>query len=116
MKIMRETTDWSGGLYNHVYVFNDSMSLALAYVPLGTGPVVKFAHPLRIDRRGRTFEPLEDDQPTPPQPSVKTVEGSGGKTYYLTKADGYWQCSCPGYQFRGQCRHADAENQLTLAL
>ena len=35
------------------------------------------------------------------------VEGSKGGTYIVERLDGVLRCSCPGYQFRGQCRHIE---------
>jgi len=62
MKIMLETTAWpeGSGDPNHVYVFEDyragsRSARAVAYVPHGTDPVLKFKTPLDIDLRGRTF-------------------------------------------------------------
>lgn len=106
MKIMQETTGWSdGGTGNHVYVFNDSMTQAIAYVPAGSKILKRFKSPLKIDIRGRTFVELEDGSPTAPDPDVITVEGSRGEKYFLSKTDDYWVCTCPGFKFRGQCKH-----------
>ena len=33
------------------------------------------------------------------------VKGSKGKTYTVTKQGDTWKCSCPGFQFRGKCKH-----------
>lgn len=101
MKIVRETTVWSTGTPNHTYILNDSMTKMTAYIPAGTRRRVTFSKPMGFDRRGRTFEVLKsiDDQES------LRVEGSNGKFYNLTRADGHWRCSCPGYLYRGACRH-----------
>ena len=115
MKIMLETTRWSDGMdCNHIYVFNDSMTKAIAYVPFGTEPLQKFRKPLSIDVRGRTFVELEDDKPSQTDPEVIVVEGSKGAKYYLTNEGEGWLCTCPGFKFRGQCRHV-AEKQQEMA-
>jgi len=38
------------------------------------------------------------------QVEVIEVQGSKGNTYYITMSDTP-NCSCPGYQFRGSCKH-----------
>jgi len=106
MKIMLETTVWdSPTVPNHVYVFNDSMTKAIAYVRAGSKELFKFKNPLNIDTRGRTFVDLDDAEPDLPESEVIEVEGSKGNKYYLSKPDGVWVCTCPGFVFRGNCRH-----------
>ena len=42
------------------------------------------------------------------EPRTIKVEGSKGNTYTITiKSSGEHSCSCPGYGFRGTCRHID---------
>jgi len=62
--------------------------------------------PLRIDRRGRKFEELKDVEMPDLNNQVEIIEvqGSKGNTYYITMS-GTPNCSCPGYQFRGSCKH-----------
>lgn len=106
MVIVQETTDWGKhNVMNHVYVLNNSMTHMVAYVPAGSRTVKKFSKPMSFDRRGRTFVELEGGKASEPQ--VRIVEGSGGKKYRLTEQDGSWRCSCPGYLFRGKCRHVE---------
>lgn len=108
MKIMLETTEWTDGFgqsCNHVYVFNDSMTQAVAYVPRGSKTLQKFKTPMKLDTRGRTFVELEEG-PAEPDPDVITVQGSKGETYYITnEGGGDWACTCPGFKFRGSCKH-----------
>ena len=111
MKIMLETTEWSVPTPNHVYVMNDSMTRMIAYVPAGTRKVFKFKKPLSIDTRGRTFVELEDSAPASPDPEVITVEGSKGEKYFLSNEGEGWLCTCPGFKFRGQCKHVAAMPQ-----
>lgn len=33
------------------------------------------------------------------------VDGSNGKKYTVTNKSGNWTCTCPGFQFRRQCKH-----------
>ena len=67
--------------------------------------------PIRIDRRGRKFEELKGVE-MPDLNSlveVKEVKGSKGNTYYITMSDDP-TCSCPGYTFRGNCKHVKELN------
>lgn len=36
---------------------------------------------------------------------TKTVQGSKGQTYIVTKENGKVSCTCTGYQFRKTCKH-----------
>ena len=62
MKIMLETTVWTDGGANHVYVFKDKptgrSAKAVAYVPAGTKALKRFKKPLVLDLKGRTFVEL----------------------------------------------------------
>lgn len=103
---MLETTNWADAdndNCNHVYVFNDSMTQAIAYVPRGSKILQKFSKPLAIDTRGRTFVELEGEAETAQDPDVRTVQGSKGEVYYVN--DEEQTCTCPGFKFRGTCKH-----------
>ncbi len=110
MKIMLETTEWATPTPNHVYVFNDSMSKIIAYVRAGTKEVFKFKKPLSIDTRGRKFVDLDDAVPDQPESTVIEVEGSKGNKYFLSNPGEGWVCTCPGFQFRGNCKHLELVN------
>jgi hypothetical protein len=62
MKIMLETTVWTDGGANHVYIFKDKpagrSATAIAYVPAGTKLLKKFKKPLTLDLKGRSFVEL----------------------------------------------------------
>jgi hypothetical protein len=48
------------------------------------------------------------DPKKPAPPKTVQVEGSKGKTYTITiREDGGKTCSCPGFGFRGSCKHID---------
>ena len=86
-----------------------------SYVPRGSKTLQRFKNPLKIDTRGRTFEDL--GEATAPEPDVITRTGSKGEVYYITqdKEQGWkgWSCTCPGFRFRGSCKHV-AEIQQDL--
>jgi uncharacterized Zn finger protein len=114
MKIMLETTTWAdnfGESCNHVYVFNDSMTKAMGYVPRGSKTLQRFSKPMSIDTRGRTFVELEGESETQPEPDVTVVEGSKGQKYYLSNEGEGWLCTCPGFKFRGACKHVAEKQQ-----
>ena len=41
------------------------------------------------------------------EPETIKVTGSKGAIYNLTRVDNQWQCSCPGYLYRGACKHLE---------
>jgi hypothetical protein len=50
-----------------------------------------------------------------PLPTTKTlpdtswqVQGSKGTTYTVTRKSQVMRCTCPGFNFRGKCRHVEA--------
>lgn len=45
--------------------------------------------------------------PVLPEIKTWTVEGSKGKTYTVTLEYGRYTCTCPGFQFRHNCKHVD---------
>lgn len=110
MQILWETTEWADGTdANHVYFMDDSKEKMYAYVTRGSANVFKFKRPIRIDTRGRTFitvpniwhfniEEVNDSQQW-------TVTGSKGQKYIVKKDGNSYNCTCPGYTYRGDCRH-----------
>lgn len=131
MKYFQEVTDWTAdyAVPNHIYYMNDSKTHAVGYIPAGSKKIQMFSKPMQMYTKGRKFQVLskrgepdsvyfQTEKPTkeaPPKGEVLTVAGSGGKTYYLQKVAGKWQCSCPGYGFRRTCKHsvAAAEGKIS---
>ena len=105
---MLETTEWVGNFPNHVYVFNDSMSHMIAYVPAGSKQLQRFKKPIAFDRRGRKFVELEDQVEEEPKKNQWEFQGSKGDVYYVTREPGgglNYRCTCPGFLYRNRCRH-----------
>jgi hypothetical protein len=111
MEAVREITVWTGVDYrqpNHDYLLDgDSV---VAYRPWGTAEIRRLSGKIKIDRRGRKFERLD---PNPfavfeenKEPMVLEVKGSKGNSYFVNKAEG--TCTCPGFTFRGNCKHLEA--------
>jgi len=107
MQAFKEITQWADGAQiNHTY-FLDGDKMA-AYIRYGTTEPFWFKTPIRIDRRGRKFQQV-DSMPfhssfnvfTPS--NVREVLGSKGQTYIVNLDEN--TCTCPGYTFRGACKH-----------
>jgi hypothetical protein len=108
MKVIKEVTNWKVDYTqpNHTYLMDgDKM---IAYKVYHTDEI-RLAHGHRMDKRYRKFEevpyvasewPLVDFQP---KSSIITVEGSKGNSYEIDTDKE--TCSCPGFNFRGNCKH-----------
>jgi len=103
MKIVQETTRWTDSVANNLYLVTDNMEYIVAYVPQGSNSAQRFKKPIRWDSRGRTFKILKEIAENDANSII--VEGSKGQKYTLTRANGTWSCTCPGYAYRGNCRH-----------
>lgn len=104
----KEITVWDDGAttVNHTYLFNGDK--AVAYIRYGTSEPFWFKSPMRIDKRGRKFEQVSSDLfnlsvnwITPS--NTKEVEGSKGQKYIINLDEN--TCTCPGFTFRGACKH-----------
>lgn len=107
MKAFRETTHWSdNSAVNHTYLIDGDK--IHAYIRAGTTEPFWFKEPIRISKSGRKFEPASDE---PFNMSMRVlmpcntreVEGSKGQRYIVNLDDA--TCSCPGFTFRGSCKH-----------
>jgi hypothetical protein len=112
MKIIEEITDWDTeyAVPNHVYVVNDSKDKMFAYVAVGSVCVKEFNKPIKFSVSRRKFKEVAntwgytvDEQPAG---RTWTVAGSKGAEYTVTELDGAKTCNCPGFRFRGACKHA----------
>ena len=111
MQALRETTVWAGNAVNHTYLL-DGNNL-VAYIRAGTNSPYYFKSPIKgFDKRARKFElvtPNPFDVPVLASHLI-TVEGSKGQVYTVDTIEG--TCTCPGYTFRGACKHV---KELELA-
>lgn len=111
MKFYRETTAWDTDytVPNHIYLLNTSRDKMYGYLPAGTSEPVVIKKPYQFSSRGRTFEEVpelgEIDLNEIKSTQQWTVAGSNGGQYIVQRVDGVLACTCPGYTFRGQCRH-----------
>lgn len=101
MKILQETTDW--GEYNtpnNIYYVNDSKEKLLAYIKAGSNEPVMLSKPIKFSTRYRTFKELDS---TPAPSNLIQIQGSKGAVYTVDPES--QSCSCPGFTFRGDCKH-----------
>jgi hypothetical protein len=112
MKVVQETTDWGNvNSPNHVYFLNDSRDKMFAYLPQGSAQVKQFKQPISFYTRGRKFREVPNSwafEPGQTEGRSWTVAGSKGAEYTVTESSGHLKCSCPGFQFRGDCKHTKA--------
>ncbi len=117
MKAFLETTDWADVEFNcnHVYWMDDSKNKMYAYARFGNpNDTQTFKKPISIDVRGRRFVEVrhdiykwtdpEDIVPVTVNPTWR-VAGSKGAEYVVEKDGSVYTCTCPGFKFRGDCRH-----------
>jgi hypothetical protein len=105
MEAVVETTEWSDKsvLGNHTYLFDGSKMVA--YVKRGDTVPFYFKNPITIDKRGRKFVAVKVNpfKQIKEKDTVIKVSGSKGAVYSIdTEAK---TCTCPGYMFRGACKH-----------
>lgn len=112
MEAIREITVWSGASAgsqpNHDYLLEGNR--ILAYRPWGTDEIRRLSGNIKLDRRGRKFIKLDTSlfkelAKPKTQPVVIEIKGSKGNSYFVNVEEK--TCTCPGYQFRGKCKHVD---------
>jgi hypothetical protein len=105
MKAMLETTVWKHPVSNHTYLL-DGNNL-VAYIKTGSNEPFYFKNPIKgFDKRGRKFEELKLNPfkvKLEKSISIVQVAGSKGNMYEVDTAEK--TCTCPGYIFRGSCKH-----------
>lgn len=102
IEVLKEITQWDEPTLtanNGTYWVNSAGHLVAFQSP--NGPRTVFKNPLKgFSKTRRKFEKLGTIDESYPTDTI-SVTGSNGETYYIT--DGV--CSCPGFKFRGHCRH-----------
>jgi len=101
MEALRETT--GGQFPAHIYLL-DGNNL-VSYIKSGDTEPFYFKKPIKgFDKRGRKFATVT---PNPfkvkTQSNLITVKGSNGKEYTIDPDAK--TCTCPGFTFRGSCKH-----------
>ena len=106
MEAVVETTVWNdSNLANHTYLLDGSKMVA--YIKVGSTTPFYFKNPITIDKRGRKFVEVTPSpfQSAKPLAHIKTVVGSKGNTYSVDLEAN--TCTCPGFTFRGTCKHVN---------
>jgi uncharacterized Zn finger protein len=77
----------------------------VAYIKVSETEPFYFKNGIKhFDKRGRQFEKVDTNQfKAKVESALIAVEGSKGKTYYVDPEAK--TCTCPGYTFRGACKH-----------
>jgi hypothetical protein len=103
MEALRETT--GGQFPPHIYLLDGSK--LVAYVKQGTVEPFYFKNPIKgFDKRGRKFEAVATDIfEASASSNLIEVQGSKGAVYYVDPE--LHSCTCPGFTFRGKCKHTD---------
>ena len=101
MEALRETT--GGAFHPHIDLLDGNR--LVSYIKSGEAEPFYFKNPIKgFDKRGRKFQPV-----TPNPFKIKTssnlitIKGSNDKEY--TVDPDAKTCTCPGFQFRGACKH-----------
>tara|TARA_B100001146_G_C15976790_1_gene346563 strand:+ start:87 stop:383 length:297 start_codon:yes stop_codon:yes gene_type:complete len=95
IEILQEVTDWGDlNISNGVYHVNSAGQLVQYNDKVFKNPIKNFS------KSRRKFEKI-GERPEELAPDAITVKGSNGNIY--TIQDG--KCSCPGFTFRGNCKH-----------
>lgn len=115
--MLQEITDWGDvSVLNGVYHVNEHDQLVAYHPP--RGELKEFKTPMkRFSKARRKFVVLDTYEDENEDTSVTRHEftGSKGNTYVVTvDGDGDISCNCPGYRFRGKCKHytAVAEGEI----
>ena len=100
MEALRETT--GGAFHPHVYLL-DGTTL-VAYKRSDTGEIKYFKNGIKnFDKRGRKFETVKPNPFKESKSNAITITGSKGQVYSVDPEAK--TCSCPGFTYRGACKH-----------
>lgn len=98
IQMLQEVTEWEEPVYNGIYHVNGAGHL-VAYE--NSHGLTTFKLPMkRFSKTGRKFKKIGERSEELASDTVE-VQGSNGKVYYVTEG----KCSCPGFTFRGNCKH-----------
>jgi len=101
MEALQETT--GGQFPPHIYLLDGNK--LVSYIKSGETEPFYFKNPIKgFDKRGRKFVTVT---PNPfkvkAQSNLITVKGSKGNEYTIDPEEK--TCTCPGFTFRGACKH-----------
>jgi hypothetical protein len=101
MEALQETT--GGQFPPHIYLLDGNK--LVSYIKSGESEPFYFKNPIKgFDKRGRKFATVT---PNPfkvkAQSNLIKVKGSNGNEYTIDPEEK--TCTCPGFTFRGTCKH-----------
>jgi hypothetical protein len=101
MEALQETT--GGQFPPHIYLLDGTK--LVSYIKSGESEPFYFKNPIKgFDKRGRKFATVT---PNPfkvkAQSNLIKVKGSNGNEYTIDPEEK--TCTCPGFTFRGTCKH-----------
>lgn len=104
MRAYKEITDWE--IPNHTYLL-DGTNL-VAYIKEGESQPIYFKNPIKgFDKSKRKFLELTDNPfEVKVSSTLREVKGSRGDSYFVN--DSEHTCTCPGFTYRGKCKHVEA--------
>ena len=110
MEALRETT--GGQFPAHTYLL-DGTTL-VAYIKVSETEPFYFKNGIKhFDKRGRQFEKVDTGQFKAKKVS-NLIEVQGSKGSYFVDQEAK-TCTCPGYTFRGNCKHVvDVLAEMTV--
>jgi len=104
MEAVVETTVWNdSNNANHTYLLDGSKMVA--YIKVGSTTPVYFKNPITIDKRGRKFTVVKPNpfKAVKEKSTIIKVSGSKGNVYSIDTEEK--TCTCPGFTYRGVCKH-----------
>ena len=105
MEAVREVTVWDVEYRqpNHIYLLDGDR--IKAYIKWGEGPVEWLSGKAKLDKRYRKFEKADISlfDVKEQKSAIIEVKGSKGNSYFVDPEAG--TCTCPGFTFRGTCKH-----------
>lgn len=114
-EILKETTVWACSKQpNHTYLISDSGKI-IAYAPWHGAEIVTLKSGMKLDKRNRKFvkvshlglsKLISNEQKNTDVRKFKVK--SNDKEYVVTVENNNYYCTCLGFTFRGQCKHATA--------
>ena len=110
MRFFLEKTEWPDTTPNHIYLLDDSKTRMYGYIPRPTHELKLVKKPYPFSAKGRRFVEVPNYWNFALPGDAKTaqvirVQGSKGQEYLVEKTDTGVTCTCPGFTFRGNCRH-----------
>lgn len=120
-EILKEVTIWDTeyNVPNHTYLIAGSDKI-IAYLNAVNNTVVQLKNKMRIDKRYRKFEKVNNselaklipkDNPEVIEKDIRVFNVASKDHNYVVKYNeksGKITCDCTGFKYRGKCKHIEA--------